>query len=101
MNWFEPAEDFGTQLNRYLERKEMGLEHLAQALQALGYPRELVHPEAMISAITDREGHRWRNRPWVLRGIVQVLELDRKEEFHLTNAYLYRPPDWFRRKGRR
>lgn len=101
VNWSEPEEDFGTQLSRYLERKEMGLEHLAQVLQALGYPQEIVHPEVMLNAITDREGHHWRNRPWILRGIVQVLELDRKEEFHLTNAYLYRPPDRFLRERRR
>jgi hypothetical protein len=75
MRYPAPEEDFGTHLNRYLERKGMELEDLAQALQAIGYPRESVHPGRMMNAMADREGYRWRNRPAILEGIAEVLGL--------------------------
>lgn len=82
-----------------MQRKGMDLEDLAQGLQALGYSREAAHPGRMIVAMADREGYRWRNNPVILKGIKEVLELNREETFHLTNAYLYRLPD--RRPRRR
>jgi hypothetical protein len=96
----EPDEDFGTQLFRYIKRKEMDLEDLAQGLQALGYSRESVHPGRMLNATTDREGYRWRNNPVVLKGIKEVLSLSNQEMAELIKAYLYRPPDRPRRRRR-
>src|SRR5215210_7083851 len=95
--WPASEKDFGALLTRYLNRKGMTLEELAQALQALGYSREAVHPGCMIAAMTDREGHRWRNNPNVVNGIAEVLELTSEESFELMNAYLYRPPESPRR----
>lgn len=98
MRYPEPAEDFGTLLTRYRERKGMDLEDLAQALEALGYSGESVHPGKMMNAMTD---HRWRNQPQILKGITEVLELSREETFELTNAYLYRPPALPQQRRRR
>lgn len=90
MRYPEPPEDFGTLLTRYRKRKGMDLEDLAQALEALGYSREAVHPGRMELAMTD---HRWRKQPAILKGVGEVLELDSDEISRLTGAYLYEPPD--------
>jgi hypothetical protein len=91
--WPKPEEGFGTLLNRHMKRKGMDSEQLAQELQALGYPREMVHPGRMMLATSDSDAHRWRNTPQILKGIEQVLDLDSEEISELTNAYLYHPPD--------
>ncbi len=87
-----PEEHFGALLNRYLERKGMNLKDLAQALQALGYPREDVHQGMLLLAITNHQGHRWRDKPAIIDGIAEVLELTSEESSALMSAYIYRPP---------
>jgi len=96
-----PGEDFGTLLNRYRERRGMSLAELAQALQDLGYPREDVHQGALLLAIMNHQGHRWRNRPAIINGIAEVLELTSEKSSALMRAYLYRPPDQPHRRQRR
>lgn len=89
MRYPEPEVSFGALLNRYMKRKEMDLEDLAQALGGLGYSRDAVHPERMTNATTD---HRYRRQPAIPKGIREVLELDSEEIYRLTDAYLYEPP---------